>query len=90
MFSQVADPRFIIAERVVAENGAVLVWEFRFRMRHWKASQERSVRGIAHLRFDSEGRVAFHRDYWDAAEELYSKLPFMRAMMRVLQRRLRA
>ena len=90
MFSQVADPHFIIAERVVAENGAVLVWEFRFRMRHRKALQEQSVRGVTHLRFDSEGRVVFHRDYWDAAEELYSKLPLLRVLMRALQRRLRA
>jgi limonene-1,2-epoxide hydrolase len=90
MFSQVADPRFIIIERIAAENGAVLVWEFRFRMRHRGLAQAQTIRGITHLRFDAEDRVVFHRDYWDAAEELYSKLPLLGSLMRVLQRCLRA
>jgi hypothetical protein len=34
--------------------------------------------------------VADHRDYWDAAEELYEKLPVLGALMRLLKRRLRA
>ena len=36
------------------------------------------------------GRVVAHRDYWDAAEELYEKLPVLGALMRLLKRRLRA
>jgi len=29
----------------------------------------------------------FHRDYWDAAEELYEKLPVIGALMRWLKKR---
>ena len=36
---------------------------------------------------DNAGRVAFHRDYWDAAEELYEKLPGLGGLMRWLKRR---
>jgi len=32
-------------------------------------------------------RVAVHRDYWDAAEELYEKLPVLGSLMRWLKRR---
>jgi steroid delta-isomerase len=90
MFRQVSDPRFIITERIVADNGAVLVWEFRFRMRQWRVSRVQSVRGVTHLRFDTRGCVTYHRDYWDAAEELYSKLPLLGGLMRTLQKSLRA
>jgi steroid Delta-isomerase len=31
--------------------------------------------------------VVFHRDYWDAAEELYEKLPVIGALMRWLKKR---
>ena len=31
-----------------------------------------------------------HRDYWDAAEELYEKLPLLGALMRWLKRRVNA
>jgi hypothetical protein len=37
---------------------------------------------------DDQGRVSLHRDYWDAAEELYEKLPVVGALMRWLRRRI--
>ena len=54
------------------------------------AADEQSIRGCTELRFDSAGQVALHRDYWDAAEELYEKLPLLGALMRALRRRLKA
>jgi hypothetical protein len=34
--------------------------------------------------------VALHRDYWDAAEELYEKLPWVGGVMRWLKQRSRS
>jgi steroid delta-isomerase len=48
------------------------------------------IRGASHLRFDADGKVAWHRDYWDAAEELYARLPGIGWLMRALRRRLAA
>jgi steroid delta-isomerase len=31
--------------------------------------------GLATCSSTPQGRVTLHRDYWDAAEELYEKLP---------------
>ena len=36
---------------------------------------------------DAQGQVTLHRDYWDAAEELYEKLPVVGALMRWLKKR---
>ena len=47
-----------------------------------------TIHGASHLRFGADGRVVVHRDYWDAAEELYEKLPLVGALMRWLKRRL--
>jgi len=41
-------------------------------------------------RFAPDGRIAMHRDYWDAAEELYEKLPLLGSLMRWLRRRANA
>lgn len=90
MYVQVLNPRFEITDRVVDAGGAVLMWTFRFRFRSAAPSAEQAVRGVTHLRFDPEGRIAVHRDYWDAAEELYAKLPVLGALMRWLQRRMAA
>jgi hypothetical protein len=48
------------------------------------------IRGASHLVLREEAgqwRVAVHRDYWDAAEELYEKLPVLGSLMRWLKRR---
>ena len=86
MFDQVAEPRFAISERIVDDNGALLVWEFSFRSGKRGRSAAQVVRGVTHLKFDAGGRVVWHRDCWDAAEELYAKLPVIGWLMRRLKK----
>lgn len=90
MFRQVAEPRFVIVERVLDEGGAVLIWEFHFRTKRWGRDAVQSIRGVSHLKFDTAGMVVWHRDYWDAAEELYAKLPGIGCVMRGLRKTLAA
>jgi hypothetical protein len=86
MFRQVDEPRFVVTEQLASESGAMLVWEFRFRVHSWGGGQAQCIRGVSHLRFDASGKVCYHRDYWDAAEELYMKLPLLGMLMRGLRR----
>ena len=86
MFRQVEAPRFRVSERVVDAGGALLVWEFSYRARRLGGGAEQRIRGVSHLKFAADGKVAYHRDYWDAAEELYMKLPLLGALLRRLQR----
>lgn len=85
MFVQVAAPRFVVTGRFTGEDGAMLLWEFHFRTRG-PLGRSLCARGATHLRFDAAGKVTLHRDYWDAAEELYAKLPVLGCLMRGLQR----
>ena len=85
MFVQVDAPRFVVTTRIAQGNDAFLTWDFRFRMKRF-STQEQCIRGATHLRFGSDGRIDFHRDYWDAAEELYEKLPLLGGLMRFLKR----
>lgn len=86
MFATLDEPRFRVTDRVADEGGALLVWEFRF----GAGRREYLVRGASHLRFDAQGKVVYHRDYWDTAEELYAKVPILGAVVRRLRRRLAA
>jgi steroid delta-isomerase len=86
MFATLREPRFRVTDRVADEAGALLVWEFRF----GTGRREYLVRGASHLRFNARGKVTYHRDYWDTAEELYAKLPMLGALVRALRRRLAA
>ena len=89
MFKQVINPRFIIKTRVIQGNDAFITWEFRFHMRRF-AKDEQCILGATHLRFDISGLVYEHRDYWDAAEELYEKLPVIGGLMRILKKAARS
>ncbi|MBP9954953.1 MAG: nuclear transport factor 2 family protein, partial [Ottowia sp.] len=73
-------------QHIVQGDQAFLVWEFRFRMRRWRPQVEQCIHGATLVRFDAQGRVALHRDYWDAAQELYEKLPVLGGLMRWLRR----
>lgn len=86
MFRQIEAPRFEILEHAGDERGMFLVWNLRFRLRAWRSGREQRIHGVSHLRFDAEGRVCYHRDYWDTGEELYEKLPLVGLGARLLRR----
>ena len=82
MFETVQSPRFVVRSAFAEGDQAFLGWDFH--------AGDLVIRGASHLRFDAAGLVSDHRDYWDAAEELYEKPPVLGALMRLLKRRLRA
>lgn len=86
MFVALRDPRFSIDDVIVDDQQCFLSWDFRFRMRRF-SGEPQTIRGASHLRFDADGLICMHRDYWDAAEELYERLPVVGALMRWLKRR---
>jgi steroid delta-isomerase len=92
-----------IASEGSRQQQAFVTWEFHFALRRdrhanrtsqanpaRKAGAMQMIRGATHLQFDAAGRVTLHRDYWDAAEELYEKLPLLGTLMRWLKRRLKS
>lgn len=85
MFTQVDGPRFVVTGTVLQGEQAFLTWDFLFRMKRF-STEEQCIRGASHIRFAADGRIEFHRDYWDAAEELYEKLPVLGSLMRGLKR----
>ena len=87
MFESLHEPRFVVASRIVDGAQCFLVWEFRFRFKRFDTTTEQVVRGGSHLVLTPEGLISDHRDYWDAAEELYEKLPVVGSFMRWLKHR---
>lgn len=86
LLAQDEQPRFVVTDAAVQGSSAFLVWDFHCRTRQ-RSTPNIQIHGASVLRFDAHGRVANHRDYWDAAEEVYAKLPGLGVLMRWLQRR---
>ncbi len=87
MFVAMHAPRFKIITAIETGNDAFLTWDFTFRVKKFRPNDTMTIHGASHLRFAADGRIEMHRDYWDAAEELYAKLPLIGALMRTLQRK---
>ncbi|WP_374661579.1 nuclear transport factor 2 family protein [Inhella sp.] len=86
MFESLETPRFEVREAFGAGDQAFLTWDFSFRVR----GRSLRIHGSSHLKFAPDGKVIYHRDYWDAAEELWEKLPLLGSVLRWLKKRLRA
>ena len=87
MFRQLHEPRFVVTSCMAQGNEAFLAWSFHFRFRSHAPQVTQTILGATHVRLGPDGRVVWHRDYWDAAEELYEKLPVVGSLMRWLKRR---
>ncbi|HET7793299.1 MAG TPA: nuclear transport factor 2 family protein [Rhizobacter sp.] len=86
MYASLDEPRFVVRDVIVQGAQCFLTWDFVFRFKRF-SREPQTVRGGSHLRLDDAGRIVLHRDYWDAAEELYEKLPVLGALMRWLKKR---
>ncbi len=89
MFVALDAPCFVVRDIVVQGDACFLTWDFVFRFKRFSRELQ-TIRGASHLQLDAQGRVTLHRDYWDAAEELYEKLPVLGALMRWLKARANA
>jgi steroid Delta-isomerase len=93
MFIQIEHPRFEILNCVGSgadkTSEAFLVWLF-----YWKKDANGNdappIRGSSHVKFNVSGQVSYHRDYWDAAEELYETIPLLGWILRVIKKKLKA
>lgn len=86
MFERLDAPRFMVLDRVVDAPRALLTWDFEFRFRSWRPQVVQRIHGASLLKLDADGLVSLHSDYWDAAGELYEKLPGIGGLMRLLKR----
>jgi limonene-1,2-epoxide hydrolase len=76
-----------IEDRVIANGEVYLRWVMRFTT---VGSRSRTIvaPGITHLRFDGDGRIVYHRDYWDGSGALAEFVPLVGSILRSVRSRL--
>lgn len=90
MFVTLDQPRFVVTNRLVQGQQCFLTWEFRFCFKTFHHKVPQTILGASHLVFSDHGLVTLHRDYWDAAQELYEKLPLIGSLLRWFKKRINA
>jgi predicted SnoaL-like aldol condensation-catalyzing enzyme len=86
MFEQLEQPRFDILRH--AADGDVHFVRWRFTGRRPGRSELIELEGVSELHVDADGRVRLHIDHWDAARQLYERVPVLGWLLRRIRRRL--
>jgi len=60
-------------------------WTMETRMKHLAPGKTIRTIGITMVRFDPEGRVLIHQDFWDSAQGVWDHVPVMGSVIRWIQ-----
>lgn len=79
---------FHFSTPLIAGNSGTVRWEMIFSHKKLAQGKRLSVEGISHVEFDREGKVYFHRDYFDLGAMLYENIPLLGRLVVFLKERL--
>ncbi len=74
---------------VVADAGNYYFrWQMTIRFKRFADGEPTHSVGMTHVRFDADGKVALHQDFWDSAGGLFEHVPVVGWMLRRAKKRL--
>ena len=85
-YRRLSDVEVRVSDVAAGREACYLRWSFGYRI--GRRSRRWQLAGMTEIRFDDDGRVAAHIDHWDAAQQVYEKLPLIGAMLRLLRARI--
>jgi len=85
-YRMLRDVEIEVSDRAIVGNRCYLRWVFRYRLA--RSRRVWAVVGVTELHFAPDGRVRAHIDHWDAAGQIYEKLPVVGPLLRGIRRRL--
>jgi len=63
-------------------------WKMLIRFKRFKKGQDTWTVGMSHLRFNADGLVVYHQDYWNATDGLFRHIPVLGHMINAVIKRL--
>ncbi|MGA1371036.1 MAG: nuclear transport factor 2 family protein [Pseudomonadales bacterium] len=70
--------------RVVNGTDVYLLWRMRATFKPVVSEVRSDTIGISHLRFDTDGRVVLHQDFWDSSAGFYQHIPVLGSTLRAV------
>jgi len=88
MYETLHKPRFIVDEIVCSKEVAYIKWQFYYSRN--KSAPTESFTGVTRVTFTASNKVKSHVDYWDAAQNVYEKIPLLGSVLRYIKRKIHA
>ena len=89
MFQDVAEPRFTVTDKAVGDEACYLRWIFTFASKS-APNGLRHIEGVSEIHLNAAGKVTAHIDHWDAANQIYARVPVLGTLLRMIRGRLSA
>lgn len=83
-YANVIACHFEFSEEAIDEGTVNLTWTMHLRHKRINGGKEIQVEGISHLHI-LDGKVNYHRDYFDAGQLLYEHLPVLGGIIRKIK-----
>lgn len=75
-------------DRVVSDGNYYFRWRMTLRFKRFGGGEPKVSVGMTHVRFDADGRVVLHQDFWDSVGGLFEHVPALGWMLRRAKKRL--
>ena len=79
--------RVTMHQKLISGNDVFLVWSMEARFTPIRAERISDSLGVTHLRFDENGRVILHQDFWDSTEGFFRHIPVLGSVVNSVRRR---
>jgi len=64
-------------------------WEMIFAAPKLASGEEVHSVGMSQVRFNSQGQVSFHQDFWDSGKNIYGKIPVVGGLINIIRNRIK-
>jgi hypothetical protein len=88
-YSQTDSVTFEVPSVLDQGNEQVIVWVMTMKAPKLNKGKPIIVDGISHIRYNSAGEAEYHRDYFDMGQMIYDHVPFVRGMVKFVDKRMR-
>ena len=85
-FEHLETPHFTVQDTAISSKAGYLRW--RMTARSKRGGIDLAIEGMSEVHFSPEGLVTVHIDHWDAAGQLYEKVPLLGRVLAALRRRI--
>ncbi|NRB66796.1 MAG: nuclear transport factor 2 family protein [Vibrio sp.] len=87
LYTNVRRCDFDIKEQQQSGDSGFLTWSMSLEHPKLQKGKTVVVNGVSHLKF-KDGKVIYHRDYFDLGEMLYENLPLLGSVIKTIKQRL--
>jgi len=89
LYKNVKSIKFEFSNFVESGDSVVAIWKMTLETEKLNSGEAFTVEGNSIIKFDTEGKAIYHRDYFDMGEFIYERVPVVGFLVRKIKAKLK-